>query len=123
LKTRVNKQHFRALLEEERSIVLQERARLRKGLLGDDQSAWFEDDGDDEGVSADAATALMEKEQDLLHFEELEQRLLEINQALERLDDDTYGTCEMCQQPIKPARLEALPWTALCLSCRELVGG
>ncbi len=123
MKIQVDKKHFRALLEEEKSKVVQNRQRLRKGLNGDDRAMWFEEDAEDEGASADAATALMEKEQDLLYWEELEQRLDEINRALKRLDEGTYGICEMCGQPIKPARLEALPWATLCINCRELVGG
>ncbi|MCS6861859.1 MAG: TraR/DksA C4-type zinc finger protein [Abditibacteriales bacterium] len=119
----MNKKHFQALLEEEKSKVMRERQRLRKGWKGDDRSVWLEEGAEDESASADAATALMEKEQDLLHWNELQQRLNDINRALERLREGTYGICEMCGQPIKPARLEALPWTTLCLNCRELVGG
>lgn len=39
----------------------------------------------------------------------------EIDHALGRLDDDTYGTCEICDQPILPARLEAMPAARFCI--------
>ncbi len=46
--------------------------------------------------------------------------LREIDAALERLDTGTYGRCVRCQQPIEPARLEALPTATSCLRC---IGG
>ena len=41
----------------------------------------------------------------------------EIDRALQKLADDTYGHCDMCQRAIAPARLEARPATALCVEC------
>ena len=39
----------------------------------------------------------------------------EIDAALERIDNGTYGICQVCGKPIDPARLEARPWAALCI--------
>jgi DnaK suppressor protein len=41
--------------------------------------------------------------------------LEEVERALEKLDDGTYGLCDDCGEPIAPERLEAIPWTALCV--------
>jgi DnaK suppressor protein len=41
----------------------------------------------------------------------------EIDAAIARLDADAYGLCNACGDPIAPARLEALPWTAYCVAC------
>jgi RNA polymerase-binding transcription factor DksA len=41
----------------------------------------------------------------------------EIQSALERLNNGTYGSCERCHQPIAPERLEALPFVRLCIDC------
>ncbi len=46
-------------------------------------------------------------------------RLLEVEAALERLDNGTYGTCEVCGGLIAVERLEALPETRMCLDCRR----
>jgi len=43
----------------------------------------------------------------------------QIDKALERLDDGTYGTCEFCEEPIHPDRLEVLPFAALCVTCQR----
>ncbi|MCW2760430.1 MAG: TraR/DksA family transcriptional regulator [Marmoricola sp.] len=39
----------------------------------------------------------------------------DVVRALEKLDDGTYGTCDVCGKPIAPGRLEALPWAVLCV--------
>lgn len=49
------------------------------------------------------------------------QRLLQIEDALRRLDEGSYGRCANCAGPINPRRLEAVPWTRFCIDCQELV--
>jgi DnaK suppressor protein len=44
-----------------------------------------------------------------------------IEEALERIEDKTYGTCVNCENTIQPKRLEAVPWTRLCLQCQDLL--
>jgi len=46
--------------------------------------------------------------------------LLLIDQALERLEAGTYGSCVHCGQPCQEKRLEAVPWARHCLDCQEL---
>ena len=41
----------------------------------------------------------------------------EVERALEKLEEGTYGICDDCAEPIAPERLEAIPWTALCVVC------
>jgi DnaK suppressor protein len=42
-----------------------------------------------------------------------------IEEALQRVDAGTYGLCRDCGQPIADARLNAIPWTRVCISCKE----
>lgn len=49
------------------------------------------------------------------------QRLLQIEDALRRMDEGSYGRCANCAGPINPRRLEAVPWTRFCIDCQELV--
>jgi DnaK suppressor protein len=49
------------------------------------------------------------------------QRLIQIEDALRRMDQGTYGRCSNCGGPINPRRLEAVPWTRFCIDCQELV--
>jgi DnaK suppressor protein len=42
-----------------------------------------------------------------------------IEEALLRIAKGTYGTCRDCGEPIAPARLNAIPWTRVCITCKE----
>ena len=42
-----------------------------------------------------------------------------IEEALFRMEKGTYGTCGDCGDPIAAARLEAIPWTRVCISCKQ----
>jgi DnaK suppressor protein len=44
-----------------------------------------------------------------------------VRQALERLEDGTFGECQQCSQAIGTKRLEALPWTPYCIRCQEKI--
>ena len=46
---------------------------------------------------------------------QLRQELAEVERALRKLDDGTYGRCETCGEPIAPARLEAMPAARFCI--------
>jgi len=47
--------------------------------------------------------------------------LREIADALHRLDQDTYGICMECEEPISAKRLDAVPWARFCVTCQELI--
>ena len=42
-----------------------------------------------------------------------------IEEALFRLEKGSYGLCRDCGEPIEPARLNAIPWTRVCITCKE----
>lgn len=46
--------------------------------------------------------------------------LMQINRAIERIEDGEFGICLECEEPISPKRLAAVPWAAYCLRCQEL---
>lgn len=53
-----------------------------------------------------------------VHVLETEQGLLgEVDAALARIDNGTFGTCENCESSISKERLEAVPFAALCIEC------
>ena len=41
-----------------------------------------------------------------------------IEEAIHRIDQGTYGICMECEGDIAPARLEAVPWTRVCIACK-----
>lgn len=48
----------------------------------------------------------------------LEKSLADINGALKRIEDGTYGICKYCKHPISPKRLKARPVASTCMSCK-----
>jgi len=48
---------------------------------------------------------------------ELDASLADVERALVKLEDGTYGACDVCGDAIAPARLEARPWSVLCVRC------
>jgi len=68
----------------------------------------------------DHASELVDREVDESLEENAEQIGREIEAALARIDDGTYGTCVKCGKPIPEARLEAVPYATLCIECKRL---
>lgn len=75
-----------------------------------------------EDMSADWSEQATERENDEV-LESLginaDQKLLNINNALKRIEAGEYFTCLECKEPIPPARLELLPFSSLCVDCAE----
>jgi DnaK suppressor protein len=58
-----------------------------------------------------------------LNRNNLEKTLLrEVEEALARVKEGTYGICAECEEPISPKRLQALPWAKFCVRCQEILG-
>ena len=71
---------------------------------------------------ADQGTDMFSQEISATLLEHEEHVLLEIDRALERLDQGTFGACENCGKPIQAGRLEAIPYARFCTTCTELLG-
>jgi RNA polymerase-binding transcription factor DksA len=95
----------RVLAEQERVSNLVRELRGELGSEGDASSEL----ADYDQHPADSATETFEHEKDLGILEELENELGELQAALDRIDNGTYGIDEVTGEPIDPARLEAFP--------------
>lgn len=85
-----------------------------------------DDSMDESGLDtqfADAAQTAAERDKELRVVEKLRDQLVAVNRAMERIQDGTYGTCERCGATIPEERLEALPYVALCLDCKQKSAG
>ena len=69
---------------------------------------------------ADHASEMVDRELDESLEENAGELVRDIDRALEKIADGTYGTCERCGTTIPQARLDAVPYATLCLSCRQL---
>jgi len=63
----------------------------------------------------DGTTEAVERLNRTAAAQSLSTSLGEVERALEKLDEGTYGVCDDCGEPIAAERLEAIPWTALCV--------
>jgi RNA polymerase-binding protein DksA len=69
--------------------------------------------------SADAAAGTADRQTELMLRENVRDQIEKIDRALARIDSGEYGRCERCGKPIAAARLEALPYATLCITCAE----
>jgi RNA polymerase-binding transcription factor DksA len=108
--------HARQRLEEERVRLEQVRETFADEHLDDESEteSLAELSGLDQH-QADVGTETFEREKDLSILENVEAELADIEHALQRISDGTYGTCEACGRPINEERLDAMPATRLCL--------
>lgn len=73
-----------------------------------------EHEPDDEG---DMAIRNFTKDLAVTALERERRELSEVEAALARIKKGQYGVCEICENPIRDARLQALPWARLCIQC------
>ena len=103
---------FRVILEKKREEVLN---LYRHDVAVGQQST--DDNADD---FADRANNSYNRET-MFAISDAERSLLfEIDEALDRLEDKTFGACTNCQNEIGKARIDAIPWAKLCIDCAEL---
>jgi DnaK suppressor protein len=68
----------------------------------------------------DGTTAAVERLNLVGTARELEAILRDVDRALQKIEDGTYGICDRCGKLIPEARLEARPWSVLCVECAAL---
>jgi RNA polymerase-binding protein DksA len=111
----IDTDHFRVQL-------LKERERVQSALthLRDDHPGSLDEEVEEVAATSDnhlgeTASATLNREIDYTLEENSGQVLGEIDAALKRIEEGTYGVCTSCGKEIAPERLEAHPWAALCI--------
>ncbi len=107
---------FRKLLLEYRRVLVGDLNHMEEGALrrSKDNAATL-----DISNFADLGSDYFEQDFTIGLIENSEQTLREIDAALQRIEDGTYGICEEDGSPIRKARLRALPWARLCVGCQR----
>ena len=109
---------LRRLLEEERETYV----RQAHDLAAEAEALATEREPGDtqfDEESGEGDTLNVERERDLALSASANQAVEEIDRALRRMDAGNYGICERCGKKIAVARLEALPFAALCIECKS----
>lgn len=109
----------RGALEEERKRVLQHIEEIERGNLDVPLTRAIHDLSSYDNHPADQGSETFEREKDIALRENARIILHKIEDALSRIDEGKYGICERCGKIIDEARLEAIPYTTLCLHCKE----
>ncbi|MFO7280429.1 MAG: TraR/DksA C4-type zinc finger protein [Thermoanaerobacterales bacterium] len=99
------------LLSTLRGQLEDERARLEAQIAALEVGS----DGTYDDNFADSGQVTAEQSENLALLNQLNDQLDEVNHALSKMDDGTYGICEVCGRPIAEARLEAMPATRFCI--------
>lgn len=106
-------------LEHVRGELERERQRLRRLLTGE-----ADEENGDEGVRtnpdrSDLAQAYIRRERETALISQRREQLEQVEAALERMERDAYGVCQLCGDPIQVGRLEALPYATMCAKCQS----
>jgi DnaK suppressor protein len=100
--------------------TFQERLRAERARLVDEVGEAIEaPDQMTYGSQAAAASQVFDQQRDLALRERAIQQLAQVEAAIARLDDGSFGRCTRCGRDIAPARLDALPWAAHCIDCQS----
>jgi RNA polymerase-binding protein DksA len=115
----VDGDRFRTMLEEERRRVAKAIAYLHKENPGTIADETEEIEAAVDNHLAETASVTLDREIDYTLEENSGHVLSAIDGALARLADGTFGRCENCGGEIPAERLDAVPWTTLCIGCKE----
>lgn len=113
---------FKEALLAERERLSEQIRRIEDRTAGRDRldSMVSAEDFDEPG--GDAASDTLERSQAMAIGENFRDMLAHVDHALSKLEKGTYGQCDSCGKNIAKARLEFLPWAAMCADCRKRLG-
>jgi DnaK suppressor protein len=101
-------------LRAEREELVVQIADLEKRAAGEDAGERVYDD-----VHGEPETATYERERVLSLLDNSRDLLEQVDVALEKITNGTYGVCSSCGKPIEAARVKALPHATLCIACKR----
>jgi DnaK suppressor protein len=111
-----------AEMDELRGELERDAVHLQEEIHGAEQEivGLLRDGGDGAGNDqADVGSTTLERDHELQLANNARNMLNQIERALSRIDDGTYGVCESCGKAIGKGRLQAFPRATLCVSCKE----
>jgi RNA polymerase-binding protein DksA len=115
--TAIDTEHFKQRLLGERGRAQEALERLQREDEGQLEDEHEEIQSDNH--PGDVATSLYDRELDYAFEDNVERVIAAIDAALQRIEDGTYGICENGGEQIPAERLEAIPWTTLCIDCKR----
>ena len=105
---------LRSQLENEHKRIMEELNQLEASIRPVEERR----EGSPFGKREEEATESFELEKRLALEKRVRDNLADVERALHKFEEGSYGLCDSCGQPIDPARLEALPQASLCVTCK-----
>ena len=115
----VDLDEFRQLLMQKRAEVLGDSEQLQRDAAGVSGKDGIGDLSRAPSHMADRASVTQDQEFMVGRLSASSDTLQEVDDALARIADGTYGICEECEQTIGARRLRVKPYAALCVACRR----
>lgn len=108
----------KAFLKQAKETLLDMKQQVLR-VIREDQKEDREGQKDEGRDAYDVASEERDREINYLLTDRDRSKLTSIDQALERIEEGTYGICESCEGEITPERLKAMPFTRLCVQCQS----
>jgi RNA polymerase-binding transcription factor len=108
----------------ERLVARRDEIRAELDRMATEMQWLGEDQGDEGGLGnhiGDDGSNVSEAERISTISDDLEDVLVQVNAALQRIDQGTYGKCQRCGKQIAPERLEAFPYVMYCIDCQAAI--
>lgn len=101
--------HFEAALHEKRRELMRTIRAKASGLTV----------GTDEAELIDQIQGMTGRDETAIMLNRFSSMLQNVERSLRAISDGSYGICAMCDEPIAPKRLQAIPWALRCVACQE----
>ena len=109
-----------------RQLLITERAKFAEGIrsIAEEASTSPRDASGDLSAytvhMADMAADTFEREMSMNIVSSEQEILYQIDDALKRIDEGTFGICQQCNKPISMSRLKAVPYASMCIACQRV---
>ena len=114
---RTDEKHRRRLRQERKDLndILEALQGQLRSLVDEGREV-AETDFSEEGGDPDGG--VVERDRVRARIADTQEHLRQVDQAEQAIEDGTYGTCRVCGTQVPEERLDALPWTTLCVQCK-----
>lgn len=105
---------LRSHLENEKALLSEELGQLKSSANSQEERR----EGSPFGKREEEANEALEMEKRAALEKRIKEQMVDVEHALHKFEEGTYGRCDICGQAIDPERLEALPQAYLCMNCK-----
>lgn len=112
--------YYKELLLEKKREIENNLKSIKESTSGSSELELIGEISSSDDHLAEYASIVYEHESTLTVENILKDILRQIDSALKRIEDGTYGICEVCKKPIGDERLKAIPYATMCVRCKSI---